>query len=375
MIFTRTKAKFEDERLLTATNFKPQPSTIIIGAGPVGLFTAHILATAGCAVRIIDDGRRGAGWASGGMLGAAYEMLGHEDLSHDVKIFARASQMLWSQFLAHVKAPFVAGSIFVARNDEEHSRLANLKADDSVCDTLVSYCDVPPGIAGLSALHCPTDIAFDPRTMLDVLRRQCANQGVGFVEGSVTQVSTGKVVLSDGHTLAADHVIVATGQAGNALAQSVRELSSLSLVKGQMMAIGNSGVALDRVIRAGRIYLIPRGDTIIVGATANPDDANADIIDLPSHSALQGEAIALCPALARGQVVESWAGMRPMTPDGLPLVGPSHVAGVTLACGTYRNGWLLAAGIANSIMASIGQEPQSAVLMQLFAPNRFSTTR
>jgi glycine oxidase len=351
---------------------KPRSQIIVVGAGPVGLYTAWVLARSGYSVRVIDDGRRGAGWASGGMLGAAYEVLGSQDVPHAFKAFARASQQLWSRYLAQMQAPIVEGSIFIARTHVEAKYLDGLKSRARAFDVSFGQIDMPLGLVGVSALSCPTDIAFDPRHMLKMLRYQCHNQGVSFVDGSVTQVTSGKVTLRDGSSWTGDHIVIATGHAGNELAQSVPELSSLSLVKGQMLAIGGSGVALDRVVRAGRMYLIPRGDRIIVGATSDPDDVNPDVLDLARHAELLNEAIALCPALARGHVVESWAGMRPTTPDGLPLVGPSSVDGVMLACGTYRNGWLLAAGIANSVMGLIGDGLQSAADLLLFAPNRFS---
>lgn len=358
---------------MTATNFKTNPSIIVIGAGPVGLYTASVLAKAGCHVRIIDDGRRGAGWASGGMLGASYEMIGDADAPDAVKTFARDSQKMWSTFLSSRNAAYVKSSLFIARSAQEIVRLTQLSNIAAEFSAHVEPCALPLSICGLRAWTCQNDIAFDPRKMLALLAHECTANNVLIQPGTAKEVETGKVTLRDGTVLMADIIIVATGQAGSELADNVPELANLALVKGQMLAIGGSGVALDRVVRAGRIYLIPRDDLVVVGATSNPNDTDIGRFDHASHRGLLDEATLLCPALRQGQVVESWTGLRPMTSDALPMVGHSQQQGVLIATGTYRNGWLFSAGIASALLGLVLGEDLSPAKLQLFAPNRFPT--
>jgi glycine/D-amino acid oxidase-like deaminating enzyme len=124
-------------------------------------------------------------------------------------------------------------------------------------------------------------------------------------------------------------------------------------------------------LRAGRCYLLPRDNLVVVGATSVPDDQDADEIDVDLSNALLAEALTLCPSLAGGQVVESWAGLRPMTPDGLPLLGYGQKEGVIIATGTYRNGWLLAAGIANAVKGLVLDEKDTTANLQSLSPLRF----
>jgi glycine oxidase len=350
------------------------PKICVIGAGPIGLYTALVLTRGGCDVTLIDDGKRGAGWASGGMLGAAYEVLGAQDVPDEFKTFAFSSQWLWSQFLKALPVPTVAGSVFCARTEAETSPLSRLAQALKDREPMMQPCAIPDGISAREAWYAPQDIAFNPRHMLTVLRKECLMAGVTMVAGTAQHVETGRVTLDDGQAIAADQIIVTTGMAGCALADYAPELAHLAPVKGQMLAAA-SDFALKSVVRAGRLYLIPRGDRIVIGATSQLDDSDETTLDKDAHLALYKEAIALCPALARGQVVESWAGLRPMTPDGLPLLGFGQREGVILATGTYRNGWLLAAGIANHVLRLVLDDRATAANLQCLSPLRFPIVR
>lgn len=391
---------------------KTSQTIVVIGAGPIGLFTAHVLASVGCDVTLIDDSRRGAGWASGGMLGGVYETLDAPEFSDFVRTYALSSQRLWRRFLQAVAAPFVPGSVFVARDAHQCDRLTALAGNVSQRAVLervgapdeqphfgllfspvgkglftthkgssnleMTPCDMPDGIDGLKAWSCPTDIAFDPRAMLSLLRRECVKGGVKIVTGVVVNLEGKNAILATGDQIAANYVVVATGslaagQTGAGLKDSVPELSCMTPVKGQMLAVAGSRMRLDHVIRAGRVYIIPRGDHLVIGATSQLGNDSYDTLDRGMHDALWREACTLLPALAQAQIVESWAGLRPMTPDGLPLVGFGQSPNVILATGAYRNGWLFAAAIANSVMGLVLQGPDGAKNLQPFAPNRFPT--
>jgi glycine oxidase len=346
-------------------------SCIVVGAGPIGLFSAYVLAQAGYEVALIDDGRRGAGWASGGMLGGVYETLDSQDFPDFAKHFALASQKLWQTFLNTTKAPQLEGSVFLARNKPEVERLSALSVLARQFEIDVVRCEVPAGAVGLSAWSCDRDCAIDPRHMLTLLRQACLKAGVTFIANTVAEVNDGKITLDDGQVLCAPKVIIATGHRG--LVHSIPELAILSPVRGQMLAVAGAKRVPERVFRAGRIYLIPRGDRLVVGATSQDEVDDPTRLDLPLHRALFQEASALWPDLARGQIIESWAGLRPKTPDGLPLLGFSQNQGVIIATGAYRNGWLLAAGIANSVLELVRDGPAAAENLQPFTPNRFST--
>lgn len=349
------------------------PSCIVIGAGPIGLCTARVLARAGCSVTLIDDDKRGAGWASGGMLGAVYETLDNDDFSPAAKTFALDSQWLWRQYLDAMGAPSVAATVFIARTPAEHERLFRL--GDCIGDRNISLkpCVVPEGIVGLAAWLCASDIAINPRALLAILRDDCAAAGVRRHAGIAIGIDGQRVALGDGHALTADFIILASGMgASTSMTASVPELACLEPVKGQMMAVACGNIVPDHVTRAGRVYVIPRGQSLVIGATSQFGVGDVEPLDRISHQELWHEGCALMPSLAAGQIIESWAGLRPKTPDGLPIVGRSQNPRVILATGAYRNGWLLAAGIANAVMGLVLSGEQPARNLQPFAPNRFS---
>jgi glycine oxidase len=117
--------------------------------------------------------------------------------------------------------------------------------------------------------------------------------------------------------------------------------------------------------------LIPRGNRLVVGATSQHGTEDVHVIDRDAHLSLHREAINLMPMLAKGQILESWAGLRSMTSDGLPMIGYSSVSNIVIACGTYRNGWLLAPAIGNAISALLNDDLLKTVDLQPFSPQRF----
>ena len=98
---------------------------------------------------------------------------------------------------------------------------------------------------------------------------------------------------------------------------------------------------LNQVLFGEGIYIVPRQDgLIVVGATVeNVDFASGNTA--AGIQALLNEAIRLYPPLKSFELVETWWGYRPATPDELPILGPSPFSNLTLATGHYRNGVLL----------------------------------
>jgi glycine oxidase len=78
----------------------------------------------------------------------------------------------------------------------------------------------------------------------------------------------------------------------------------------------------------------------------------------------------LAPALAGADVVETWSGLRPGTPDQLPLLGPGELEGLTYATGHYRNGILLTPITAKLVREWI-TERRVSMDWERFSPLRF----
>jgi glycine/D-amino acid oxidase-like deaminating enzyme len=115
------------------------------------------------------------------------------------------------------------------------------------------------------------------------------------------------------------------------------------------------------------VYLVPRAGRVLVGATMSRSGFDTGL-SRDAVRYLRGRAAAVIPALADWRLDEHWAGLRPGSPDGLPLLGPSRRPGLFIASGQYRNGILFTPAIAR-LMADmiLGRaEPIPA-----FDPRRF----
>jgi glycine oxidase len=120
-----------------------------------------------------------------------------------------------------------------------------------------------------------------------------------------------------------------------------------------MLALAVPAGAMRALVWLGHRYLVPRGDgRLLVGATVVERGFDARVTAAGLHDLLDA-ALAVAPALASFAVVETWAGLRPGTPDGRPYLGETALAGYVVASGHYRNGILLAAASARSIAAAI----------------------
>jgi glycine oxidase len=129
---------------------------------------------------------------------------------------------------------------------------------------------------------------------------------------------------------------------------------------------------LKHVIRAPEVYAIPRSDgRIIVGTTV--EEVGFDKrTDVAAIQRLRAAAIAMVPELRNAKILEDWAGLRPGTPDGLPILGATSTPGYYVATGHFRDGILLAPITAQVMTAVIeGKNPEHD--LALFSATRFSS--
>jgi glycine oxidase len=147
--------------------------------------------------------------------------------------------------------------------------------------------------------------------------------------------------------------------------------------KGQMLRVRLPFV-MDEVHRSERIYVVPRtrgpqAGTALIGATV--EDAGYDTSvrssDLEGLRALAAELLPELAAEVDAPMVEAWAGLRPATPDGLPMLGAGSRAGRFIATGHYRNGILLTPGTA-VVMADMLEGRVSRTDLSGMSPQRFA---
>jgi glycine oxidase len=144
--------------------------------------------------------------------------------------------------------------------------------------------------------------------------------------------------------------------------------------KGQMLYLQPSEAVFSRVLRAPEVYLVPRSSgQILVGATV--EDVGYDkAVNPAAIEQLHRDASKYLPELASAALIKSWAGLRPGTPDDLPILGQTDTRNVFIATGHFRNGILLAPATA-SVMADLLNGKTAEIDLAPFSASRFRTAQ
>jgi glycine oxidase len=323
-------------------------SLAVIGGGVIGLSVARQAARAGWTVRVHRTGEHGASWVAGGMLAPHSEGWPGED--QQLRLGLRSLE-LWHDFLEGLPADVVTAreSLVVAADRADVADLRTvadwLSAQGHPVIWESAARDVEPLLAagirhGFSA---PTELAVDNRAVVTALIAACEGLGVTWA-GPVHD-------LAD---VTADAVVIANGIDAPALWPGL----AIRPVKGEVLRLRwRKGClpAPQRVIRArvhGRqVYLVPRPDGVVVGATQY--EHGRDIAPVVSGVRdLLDDACTLVPALGEYELAECGAGLRPMTPDNLPLVRRLDER-TFVAAGHGRNGFLLAPWTAEQVVSEL----------------------
>jgi glycine oxidase len=124
-------------------------------------------------------------------------------------------------------------------------------------------------------------------------------------------------------------------------------------------------------LRSDRGYLVPRHEGRIVAGSTLEDVGFDKSLTAGGIRKILDATIELAPKIADARIVETWTGLRPGSPDNLPIIGPTDIEGLFIATGHYRNGILLAPVTAKIVRDWVrrGQMPASS---EIFSPLRFA---
>jgi glycine oxidase len=352
---------------------------IIIGAGIIGLSLAIELNKQGLRVLVVDKGQPGreASWAAGGML---CEFPG--ETSPALREFASASAAMYPEFVYELQSESglkidlrsEGTLLFVERAKELRPFDLPASAFAPLIQELEPALRAPNGISSrLIALYLK-ERCVDPRDLTAAAIAAARHRGIDFSSGDhvlgvevtngfASGIRTNKTRFSAG---------MITNCAGAWAGQIGPHPFPTRPVKGQMLCVIMPEKEMVRhVVRTPDVYLIPRSDgRMLIGATA--EEAGFDKQTVPETiQQLRQAALDLVPRLAEARTLEAWAGLRPGTPDGLPILGATATPGYFLATGHFRDGILLAP-ITAKVMAQCmtGQRPMIGVLN--FSANRFA---
>lgn len=333
-----------------------QVDVTVVGAGVIGLAIALELRSRRLSVAVADknDPVREASWAAGGMLAV-------DDPENPAPLWPLSdwSRELYPEFLARIEQH--SGLRVPIRT---HRALQGSHEGSSSAEALKTLKELGLSTEGY-AWTLQQEGSLDPRDLGEALRAACTNTDVSVrshcaVDRLTREGNGWRLHTSDGEILAGRVVLCTGSWAGP------RNLPVFPR-KGQMMAVEMDG-NLDTVVRTPEIYLIPRGGgRVVIGATI--EDAGYDkTVHDDDIAALKARAAKLFPPAAQATIVETWAGLRPATHDGLPLIGAVE-EDLYAATGHYRNGIQLAAATARAIGLELAGEP-IPIKMQAYAVNR-----
>ncbi|MGQ9897733.1 MAG: glycine oxidase ThiO [Acidobacteriota bacterium] len=366
---------------------------IVIGGGVIGLSIARALAKDGLRVTVFERNSRPGGeasWAAAGMLAPQAEAEGPGPL-FDLCLRSRAlytdfAAALWEETRIDIEL-CLAGTLVVATQPEDveplQSRLAWQTATGCHAEWL-SPSDVQnlePLVKSCGALYLPDDWQVESRRLTQSLIAAVAAARVAIhchSEGLTLRLEKERVVGVEvrEERWSAPVVINAAGSWATQMSAKLLGLPAQVVrpIRGQMIALQMPvSRRLRHVIRTPQVYLVPRRDQrLIIGATVE-DVGYEKAVTAGGVCSLLSGALATAPPLAAASLIETWAGLRPLTIDHLPLIGETSLAGLWCATGHYRNGILLTPITAEIIRCIVQQLPPPCDV-DPFSPKRFSSS-
>jgi glycine oxidase len=345
---------------------------VVIGGGVIGCAVAWRLGQAGMRAFVVERGKVGgeASHAAGGMLAPLAEAERQDDFFN----LAVASLAIYADFTRELKS---ASGIDVEYRDEGTLYLALTEDDEEELERRWRWqsetgLNVKRLSAGCAlelepllnralrfALKFPGDHQVDNRRLATSLHAAARNAGVEFLTQTeareiLTESLAGRSritgVMTARGEISARTVVVAAGSWSSLLRCDEARHFEIEPVRGQMVAIETPAPAARHVIYSRRGYLVPRLSGYLIAGSTTERAGYDKRVTVGGVASIIKSAIEIMPCAANQAIIETWAGLRPRAPDGLPVLGADpRVEGLIYATGHYRNGILLTPVTAQAI--------------------------
>jgi len=362
---------------------------VIAGGGVIGGAIALELARAGLRVALFDRQQPGqeASWASAGILSPAPENPGVVSMVP----LGKASMSLYPEFVAQVEEISGTSVGYRPKGTLEALFSHDTKAELSTIIALhhglglkaeplrpEDARELEPSLSEEveAAVLRPEEASVDNRALTAAILKAAQRCGAEIFSGDGA-----KAIWREGNRCAglvlqtekveANSTIIAAG-CFSATIEGVAPFAPVRPAKGQMAALRADDVKIERVLWSEKIYLVPRNDgRVLAGATV--EHAGFDKrVTAGGIEKILSAAIDLAPGLANARIEETWAGLRPDSPDHLPILGPTDIDGLLMATGHFRSGILLTPITARLIREWI-TEQRVSVDWDRFSPLRFQS--
>lgn len=355
-------------------------TTHVIGAGISGLLAARELSLAGVSVSVTDNAVPGAAsWAGAGVLSPLHPW------RYPGPVNALSE---WGQENYRTLAEQLMTTTGI---DVEWEQSGMLVIDAPNVDAAQAWCGTRPGsrfiegeelreieprLGRFSAAWWLPHVAQvrNPR-LLAALKQDLAGRGVSIRHDTVTEivVQNGRVtgLAFQNATVPAHCVVNAAGAWASLVPINGAFSPAIPPVKGQIVLLKGKRRMLHHLLVNEECYLVPRRDgRILVGSTVEKVGFDTKVTD-DARTRLHAAAIDFVPALSETMIEAQWAGLRPGSPDDVPLIGPHpQIRGLYFSTGHYRNGLTMAPASARLIADIILGRPP-ILNPAPYAPGRF----
>jgi len=364
---------------------------VIIGGGIIGLTIARALALRGVRDVILCE-RAGLGkeasFAAAGMLAPQVEADKDDDF---FRLAARSRDLYPTLAAALLEETGIdveldtTGTLYLALTESDRDENQKRHQWQTRAGLQVEFLnaaevrELEPNLnhATLGALRFPNDIQIENRRLLNALVNSISKLGVRIVTGTnidslvirrqqVTGVQTSAGVI------ACERAVVAAGTWSSFIKNLPPQPDfSIEPVRGQMVCLEAKPQLTQHVVFSPLGYIVPRRDGRLLAGSTKENVGFDKSVTAGGTGAIIENTIEISPQIAKLPIVDTWAGLRPRAPDGLPVLGPcGEIDGLFYATGHYRNGILLAP-VTGELIAEAIVATAASPLLAPFSPDRF----
>ncbi|MBV9867462.1 MAG: glycine oxidase ThiO [Abitibacteriaceae bacterium] len=384
----------------------------IIGGGVIGLACAWRLAQAGAQVAVFERGQVGheASWAAAGMLAPQCEMMHYPPqrvaqakrkamfgLCHQSREMYRAfaDELLAATGIdielslqGHSQSDWRIPGILYVLEAGDKAAIAAIREKFPASQFIASGSPEAPDFGSLlssrpfvkqdDALWLPDEGQVENRRLVRALHMAITKVGVQIhqqesIERVRVEGSRITSLINSEREVQCAHVLLCAGAWSGQIQGLPREcLPPIKPIAGQIIALHEKINAIRSIVYSRHCYVVPRRDGhLLIGATME-DTGFEKSVTVGGVTQLLGAATALIPALSHSSITDQWAGLRPGTPDGLPVLGRTAMENLYVATGHFRNGILLtpvtAKLMADCLLKDV--EPPAEFSLQRFQENQ-----
>jgi glycine oxidase len=356
---------------------------LIIGGGVIGLSIARSLQKKGIKnITILERGEVGkeASYAAAGMLAPNAETEKVDDFFHfcseSLSMYSQFSDELFDETVVDIELD-KSGTLFLTFNENDSAQINQrfiwqtengLKVEKLSAQEIRQIEPfVSPDVH--EGLFFANDWQVENRKLIVALQRFCELNNVEIVENAeVINLSKNSAKTID-KNYEFDVVIIANGAWLSLIKTADFALPNVRPIRGQMVSFKTAKRLFSKVIYSTRGYIVPRKDgKIIAGASVEDVGFDNQTTDFEIEKLMEN-SIEISPSLGNLNVSEKWAGLRPCSPDNLPILGEIS-SNIFIANAHFRNGILLAPKTAEVVAEAIVSGTISNYF-KTFSPNRF----